>query len=321
MLTAGQKMTKNRNAIKQIVEFSRKLISSLLFPLRCPICDEILSPEETEKGIHLACENKLFSVVGAVCMHCGRPLGQTHANAVQFHSNQQSLSNANNHSNLLQFNNDIFEPTSTHEYCYECHRKGYVPATQIHHTNSQSHHPNSQPHHHNLHTSHITQSKSLYLYKGAIKTSMYRLKYSNKREYARYYAAKAIEKHGDWINRNNIQAIVPVPVYPAKRKRRGYNQAEVFAKELSKLTGIKVEKDLVRRVKDTSPQKELNYQQRKNNLENAFQKGKSSVQYTHILVVDDIYTTGCTAEAVAEELRKQGVRQIYMLSICIGGND
>ena len=230
-------------------------------------------------------------------MHCGRPLGQTHANAVQFHSNQQSLSNANNHSNSLQFNNDIFEPFSTHEYCYECHRKGYVS------------------------TSHITQSKSLYLYKGAIKTSMYRLKYSNKREYARYYAAKAIEKHGDWINRNNIQAIVPVPVYPAKRKRRGYNQAEVFAKELSKLTGIKVEKDMVRRVKDTSPQKELNYQQRKNNLENAFQKGKSSVQYTHILVVDDIYTTGCTAEAVAEELRKQGVRQIYMLSICIGGND
>ena len=230
-------------------------------------------------------------------MHCGRPLGRTRANAVQFHSNQQSLSNANNYSNSLQFNNDIFEPISTHEYCYECHRKGYV------------------------HTSHITQSKSLYLYKGAIKTSMYRLKYSNKREYVRYYAAKAIEKHGDWISRNNIQAIVPVPVYPAKKKCRGYNQAEVFAKELSRLTGIKVEKDLVRRVKDTSPQKELNYQQRKNNLENAFQKGKSSVQYTHILVVDDIYTTGCTAEAVAEELRKQGVRQIYMLSICIGGND
>lgn len=270
MLTAGQKMTKNK--LRKLLEFSREQISSLLFPLRCPICDEILSPEETEKGIHLACENKLFPVVGAVCMHCGRPLVRTR---VQSH----------------------LDPTSTHEYCYECHRKDYVR------------------------TSHLTQSKSLYLYKGAIKTSMYRLKYSNKREYARYYARIAIEKHGDWINRNNIQAIVPVPVYPAKKKRRGYNQAEVFAEELSKLTGIKVEKNLVRRVKDTSPQKELNYHQRKNNLENAFQKGKSSVQYIHILVVDDIYTTGCTAEAVAGELRKQGVRQIYMLSICIGGND
>ena len=72
------------------------------------------------------------------------------------------------------------------------------------------------------------------------------------------------------------------------------------------------------RVKDTKAQKTLNPNERKNNLKNAFQIGKSIVQYSHILVVDDIYTTGSTAQAVAEELIKQGVGHVYFMSICIG---
>ena len=55
-------------------------------------------------------------------------------------------------------------------------------------------------------------------------------------------------------------------------------------------------------------------------LKSAFQNKKSIVQYSHILVVDDIYTTGSTAEAVAEELKKIGVSRVYVLSICIGGD-
>lgn len=310
MPTVGQRMTKNKissgndtkrmkviRRLKRIVEASRELISSLLFPLRCPICDEILSPEENEKGIHLACENKLYPVKGAVCMHCGRPLG--------YMKSQKQLKKQNiEYSGKKQYDAYVIEPDmtpshltleSTYEYCFECHRKGYTKS------------------------SNITQGKALYLYKGAIKNSMYRLKYANKREYARFYAKQAVKKYGTWFYMT--QAIIPVPVHPRKKRLRGYNQAEVFAEELSKLTGIPVDKECVRRVKDTAPQKELNYQERKNNLENAFQKGKSIVQYSHVLVVDDIYTTGCTAEAVAKELRKQGVRHIYLLSVCIGGND
>lgn len=184
---------------------------------------------------------------------------------------------------------------STREYCYECYRKGYAKF------------------------SYITQGKGLYLYKGVIKQSMYRFKYANKREYARYYARQAVKMYGNWLL--GMQVIVPVPVYHKKQKLRGYNQAEVLAEEISKLTGIPVDKNLIIRIKDTVPQKELGYQQRKNNLENAFQTKESIVQYTHVLVVDDIYTTGCTAEAVAKELRKQGGHQVYVLCVCIGGNE
>ena len=61
--------------------------------------------------------------------------------------------------------------------------------------------------------------------------------------------------------------------------------------------------DLILRVKDTIPQKELNDLERKNNLKNAFQIRKNIVEYKKVLVVDDIYTTGATVEAVAEELK------------------
>ena len=164
----------------------------------------------------------------------------------------------------------------------------------------------------------VEQGKALYLYRGDVKQTMYRFKYSNKREYAKFFARQAVQKYGDWIRRNKIQAIVPVPMYLPKERRRGYNQAKSFARELSKMTGLPVEDSLVCRVKDTKALKTLNPMERKNNLKNAFQKGKSIVQYSHILVVDDIYTTGSTAQAVAEELIKQGVGHVYFLSICIG---
>ena len=112
--------------------------------------------------------------------------------------------------------------------------------------------------------------------------------------------------------------IVPVPMYKGKQRVRGYNQAEVFAKALSELLNIPAESQLIQRIRDTRPQKELNDVQRKNNLKNAFQMKENIVQYRHILVVDDIYTTGSTAQAVAEELIKTGVSRVYMMSICIG---
>lgn len=267
MLTAGQKMT---NKWKKWLENSREFWGSLLFPARCPVCDEILAPEEIKNGIHPACDNKLFPILGAVCMHCGRPIGDYNP------KNRES------------------EYESTREYCYDCVRKGY-----IRHSN-------------------IVQAKALYLYKGAVKTTMYRFKYGNKREYAAFFAKQAVQRFGDWLKRVGVEMIVPVPMYAAKQRRRGYNQAECFARGLSERTGIPINTDLVFRVVDTTPQKELDDKQRKNNLKKAFQKGENVVQYNCVMVVDDIYTTGSTAEAVARELIKLGTHRVYLMIVCIG---
>lgn len=180
------------------------------------------------------------------------------------------------------------------EYCYDCIGKGYAKE------------------------SFVAQGKSLYLYKGAAKQMMYRFKYSNKQEYAYFFAKEAMSQYANWMTQHGIDVIVPVPMFRKKQKRRGYNQAECFAKQLSMLSGIPMDSRLVYRVQDTAPQKKLDANKRRNNLKNAFQNGKFVVQYTCAMVVDDIYTTGSTAEAVALELKKSGVRQVYLLTICIG---
>ena len=180
------------------------------------------------------------------------------------------------------------------EYCYDCIGKGDTKESLI------------------------EQGKSLYLYKGAAKQMMYRFKYSNKQDYAEVFAKEAMKRYGAWMKQRGIDVIVPVPMYRRKQRRRGYNQAACFAKCLSRQSGIPVDTKLVYRVADTAPQKGLDANARRNNLKKAFQKGEFVVQYTCAMVVDDIYTTGSTAEAVARELKNTGIRQVYLLTICIG---
>ena len=75
---------------------------------------------------------------------------------------------------------------------------------------------------------------------------------------------------------------------------------------------------LVIRTKDTAPLKELNDLERKNNLKTAFHVKENIVQYKKVLLVDDIYTTGTTADAVTDALRGAGIENVYFLAICIG---
>ncbi len=162
------------------------------------------------------------------------------------------------------------------------------------------------------------QGKSLLLYKGVVKQTMYRFKYSNKREYGTFFAELAMEKWGEWLFRCEIDAIVPVPMFRRKKRMRGYNQAEVFGRELAKKLRVPMDRNVVIRKKDTRPMKELNDIERENNLRNAFQIARNIVKYKKILLVDDIYTTGSTADEVSRVLLEAGVEKIYFLSICMG---
>lgn len=162
------------------------------------------------------------------------------------------------------------------------------------------------------------QGKAVFVYKAGIKKSMYRFKYSNRREYAAFYAKCAADIHGAWIRKKQVEIIVPIPMYQGKKRRRGYNQAEVFARALGKEIGIPVDAGLVKRVRNTTPQKELSDKERQRNLKNAFQLTQDIVEYTHILLVDDIYTTGSTMDAVAATLLSGGAVDVYYICISIG---
>lgn len=155
-------------------------------------------------------------------------------------------------------------------------------------------------------------------YEGKIKECLYRFKYAGKKQYARFLARQIVKECGRDIISVSPDALVPVPVHASKFRQRGYNQAALLAKELSKLMGIPCEERILERKSKTAPQKKLSTEAREKNLKNAFNSTVKSVEYRKIMLVDDIYTTGATIESCTQVLLNIGVKEIYYTSVCIG---
>lgn len=167
------------------------------------------------------------------------------------------------------------------------------------------------------HTHIFDQGRGIFVYDGIMRRSVTRYKYYGCREYGDFYA-KAMYRYA-WKNLNQWKPdlIVPVPIHKSKERLRGFNQAAYLAERLSCYTGIPVDTDLVQKVVKTKSQKKLNAMQRRKNLEKAFLVTKN-IRGKDILVIDDVYTTGSTIDAMAGCLRKRGAKNIYFLTVCIG---
>lgn len=162
---------------------------------------------------------------------------------------------------------------------------------------------------------------AVFAYDQLMRKSISMFKYHNRREYARFYAAEMYEHCRHFLNTCNPDVILPVPIHRQKKRQRGFNQAELVAKKLGKMMKVPVDsKYLIRREK-TVPQKELSRQKRKANLKQAFKVNKTNRTYERVLIVDDIYTTGATIDAISEILRENQVKIIFFLTICVGRND
>lgn len=159
---------------------------------------------------------------------------------------------------------------------------------------------------------------ALYPYDKVMQKSIAYFKFQNRREYARAYAEEIEKCLGERLLRWGADCFVPIPVHRKKQISRGFNQAELLAREVSRLLGVPVDADLLVRVRKTLPQKELNDEERRKNLINAFQIGKKGVKYKRIILVDDIYTTGSTVDACARVLKASGIQEVYFFSLCIG---
>lgn len=151
-----------------------------------------------------------------------------------------------------------------------------------------------------------------------IRESLYRFKYKGRAEYARYYAEAAYRLHGEKLRLLQADAIIPVPLHKNRYRKRGYNQAEEFAKELSLLLNVPVKRDLVKRVKSTKALKNLDVAGRQNNLKKAFLIMQNDVKLKTIILVDDIYTTGATLDEISRVCKESGVENIYSLTVAVG---
>lgn len=176
------------------------------------------------------------------------------------------------------------------EYCYDCLKK--------HHS--------------------YEKGLASFLYNDLVKKSIYRFKYENRKQYAKSYANLIVAEYSEEIARWGCDVIIPVPIHKNKLISRGYNQSLYLAKHLSEYLGIPADGDVLTRIVDTIPQKELEVSRRRTNVENAFKITKNVVEYKKIILVDDIYTTGSTIDACAEVLLNYGVEKVYFISLSIG---
>ncbi len=162
------------------------------------------------------------------------------------------------------------------------------------------------------------QGKSVWVHKGTVAKAIYQFKYKNKRNYGKIFAREMADVYGGQIKRWNIQEIIPVPIHKKRRKKRGFNQAEIVADELGKLLQLPVNKKAVRRIQNTAPQKNLDRIKRVENLKGAFELSQDYKPVQRILIIDDIYTTGSTIHTIAKLLKENGAGRVYFLTISIG---
>ena len=165
----------------------------------------------------------------------------------------------------------------------------------------------------------FTEGRSVFVYDDVMRKSIYRFKYNGRSEYAVFFAQEIYRKYADKIRSYNADVIIPVPIHKSKLKSRGYNQAYLIAKELSKLTQIPVNNNYLIRVKKTKVQKNLGAKERSANLKNAFKIRANKVQYCSAILIDDIYTSGATLSACSRVLLGDGIIRVYCFCVCSGG--
>ncbi len=162
----------------------------------------------------------------------------------------------------------------------------------------------------------FVRCRCLLTYDEVAREIMADIKYNSGKQSLDLFAVMAADRLGGWIRSCGVSVLVPVPVHPARLRKRGYNQAEVFARRLGSLMGIPVRNDLLKRSRNTAAQKNLDVRERLLNLQNAFALTGKKLSGESVLLADDIYTTGSTMEACTEYLLKAGAGNVYGICIC-----
>lgn len=108
---------------------------------------------------------------------------------------------------------------------------------------------------------------------------------------------------------NGVQALLPVPLHPARLRQRGFNQALEIIRPLARTLDLPVFADGIVRIRDTQPQSDQTAAQRASNIRGAFRLNKTP-PYSHIAIVDDVMTSGHTVDEIAQLLRAAGIEQI-----------
>ena len=156
----------------------------------------------------------------------------------------------------------------------------------------------------------------IFIYDGIIRKKIIKYKFLNSPYLYKFFSNIILDdlKLVDYIK--NFDIIIPVPIHKKRKKKRGYNQSELIAKEISKKLKIQLQLNVLYKNVNNSPQSTLNQEQRKYNTKDVYiLKNKELIKNKNILIFDDIYTTGNTVNECSKIIRNAQVNNIGVLTI------
>lgn len=232
-------------------------LSSVLFPAPCRICGDVL----TTASLLPICGNCLGSLEplrGAICEHCGRPLGS-----------------------------DLATVSET-PLCFACRRGVYA----------------------------FDRARSYAAYNDEMARAISLLKYEKVLSLGHWFAARLEEVvHGE-LEVFAADVVVPVPLHPARRRERGYNQAEMIAKPLARKLKLPLRTYLLVRTKPRPPRLLLSRRERWESVRGAYEMRRgANVDNLRVLLIDDVCTTGATLDSCARALKRAGAKSVTGLTV------
>lgn len=157
-----------------------------------------------------------------------------------------------------------------------------------------------------------TSAKAAFVYDGAARTLILALKHGSKRACASFLAGHMLAHLPNVLDQ---ACLVPVPLHTARLRQRGFNQSLALAQHLGRLADVPVHVNAVQRIKNTPSQGTMSRRHRARNVARAFHIPRPQVLAgRHVILIDDVITSGATANALAAICMKAGANSVCILA-------
>ena len=151
-------------------------------------------------------------------------------------------------------------------------------------------------------------------YEGVVQFLVTGLKFHNRMAHARLLGGLLTRSLGELATGERPELILPVPLHPARQRARGFNQALEIVRGPARRLGIALDCECCIRIRPTSPQSGLDAKQRRRNLRGAFKLRKRPAA-DHVVLFDDVITTGNTVAELARVLKQSGVPRVDVWAV------
>ncbi|MDX1684456.1 MAG: ComF family protein [Saprospiraceae bacterium] len=158
-----------------------------------------------------------------------------------------------------------------------------------------------------------------YIPGGCVQQIIHDVKYRRKMRLGRFL--------GRWLGRHlqrsmgyrQIDVIIPVPLHKRRQRKRGYNQSSLICEGIADQLQCNVLENGLERIRKTPSQTDLNRFERHRNMKNAFWPNEELLRYDHVLLVDDVVTTGATLEACILAIKAEKDMKVSIGTVALGG--